>query len=423
MSPTDTFYEEESSQRLGEDQKKDNDLWPGLASEGLYGIFGDIVMSIEPHTEADPVAILANLIISFGNVVGRNPYFIVEATPHYLNEFVVEVGETAKARKGQSLSMPRKIFSIIDPGWEERRASGLSSGEGLIFHVRDPIVNDPNDPGIDDKRLLIIEQEFSQPLKVMSRSGNILSVTLRQAWDGDDLRVLTKNSPLKATAPHISIIGQTTVEELLRYLNETEMANGFGNRFIWLLVRRSKEISDPKGVPPEILTHLVKRLARSTQFGSTAGEMRRDRKAEGLWADIYHELSKGQPGLTGAMLARAEAHTMRIACIHALADLSDTVTSDHLKAALAFWDYSEQSVRLIFGIKTGDLLADRIYSLVKDAGGELEKMEIINDIGRNYSKERTDAAIGALMKAGLIWKEQEKQPGRGRPKIILITLK
>ena len=114
---------------------------------------------------------------------------------------------------------------------------------------------------------------------------------------------------------------------------------------------------------------------------------------------------------------------MRLACIHALADLSDSVTSDHLKAALAFWDYSEQSVRLIFGIKTGDPLADRIYSLVKDAGGELEKMEVINAIGRNYSKDRIDAAVGTLVKAGLIWEEQVKQPARGRPKTILRTVR
>ena len=37
--------------------------WPELAPEALYGLAGDIVRAIEPHTEADPVA-------SWGNSCG-----------------------------------------------------------------------------------------------------------------------------------------------------------------------------------------------------------------------------------------------------------------------------------------------------------------------------------------------------------------
>lgn len=53
------------------------------------------------------------------------------------------------------------------------------------------------------------------------------SVVLREAWDGDQLRTLTKNSPTKATGAHVSLVGHVTKEELLRHLNETEQANGF----------------------------------------------------------------------------------------------------------------------------------------------------------------------------------------------------
>src|SRR5437660_378269 len=45
-----------------------------MASAALTGLAGEIVRTIEPHTEADPVAILLQFLVAFGNVVGRNPF-------------------------------------------------------------------------------------------------------------------------------------------------------------------------------------------------------------------------------------------------------------------------------------------------------------------------------------------------------------
>ena len=45
--------------------------WPELAPEALYGLPGDVVRTVEPHTEAAPVAVLANMLCAFGNAIGR----------------------------------------------------------------------------------------------------------------------------------------------------------------------------------------------------------------------------------------------------------------------------------------------------------------------------------------------------------------
>ena len=62
------------------------------------------------------------------------------ATEHHGNEFALLIGPSAKARKGSSWDHVQRIFAQVDPeaGPRERIVSGLSSGEGLIWSVRDP---------------------------------------------------------------------------------------------------------------------------------------------------------------------------------------------------------------------------------------------------------------------------------------------
>src|SRR5262249_52542939 len=153
---------------------------------------------------------------------------VVEADQHHGNEFAVLVGKTSKARKGTSWGRISQLYRQAEERWEaERVQSGASSGEGIIWAVRDPItkrekvkekgeapryVEVEADPGIEDKRLLIYEPEFANVLKQTERQGNTLSVILRQAWDGKDLRSLTKNSPARATGAHVSLVGHITAD-------------------------------------------------------------------------------------------------------------------------------------------------------------------------------------------------------------------
>ena len=48
---------------------------PPLAMEALHGLAGEVVSIIEPHSEADPIALLLHLLTAFGNLVGRGPHF------------------------------------------------------------------------------------------------------------------------------------------------------------------------------------------------------------------------------------------------------------------------------------------------------------------------------------------------------------
>ncbi|MCI0463309.1 MAG: DUF3987 domain-containing protein [Gemmataceae bacterium] len=398
--------------------------WPKpLAEQAYQGLAGEYVRAVEPHTEADPAAILLQLLVGFANAVGPGPHFVVEKDTHQLNEFVILIGKTSKARKGTSFGWVRDALATVDAGWAGGRLlSGLSSGEGVIWAVRDPIFKEIDgetqrvDEGVADKRLLAYEPEFANVLKQVERQGNTLSVILRQGWETGNLRTLTKNSPAVATGAHISLIGHCTIEELRRYLSETEMANGLGNRHLWVCVRRSKSLPEGGKPDPAKLADLEARLQEAFGEARLVGELRRDDEARAVWHRVYEQLSEGKPGLAGAMLGRGEAHVMRLACIYALLDRSSIVRRAHLLAALAVWDYVEESVRFVWGHSLGDPVADELLQLIRGAKDEgVTRTQMRDFFGRNKSAGQIGRALGVLLEHGLAHFKLNQEKGTGRP--------
>src|SRR5215510_12655865 len=412
------------------------DKKPVLDPEALHGLAGEIVKAIDPYTESDPVAVLTNPLTAFGSVVGPLPYFRVENTRHHLNLFIVQTGETAKGRKGTGWSTARRMFKEVDNEWSDKRVTGgLSSGEGLIFAVRDERIEKTPvkehgrvvdyqeviaDHGVEDKRLLLVEEELAQALKVMSREGNILSAIIRQAWDGGNLNPLTKSNPIKATGAHISIIGHITKAELLRHLTATEQSNGFANRFCWFVVARSKCIPNPTGIPEKTLFPLIEKLRDAVTFARKVGEISRDEDAAAIWERVYPDLSEGKPGLVGAVISRAEAQVMRIACIYALLDKSELVRVEHLRAALALWDYSEKSAASVFGELTGDPAVDKAKEALQ-AKGTLTITELYGLFGRNVPKPEIERVVSVLLNQRVATISTEND-GNGRPVTILTVV-
>jgi hypothetical protein len=418
------------NEREREDKaQKVNTPWPTLAQEARYGLAGDFVSAIEPHTESDPVAILIQILTSFGNVIGKGPHFLAEAAVHSMNLFSVLVGDTSKGRKGTSQSNCKRVFEAVESEWSSKRVlSGLSSGEGLIWAVRDPIykteaIKDRQhrvvdyqevqiDSGVSDKRLLVFESEFASTLKVMSREGNTLSATMRQAWDGEDLRIMTKNSPGHSTGSHISVMGHITRDELLRNLDSTEAANGFANRFLWVCVRRSKFLPDGGEIHKVDFEPLHRRLSAAIEKARSVKAIRRNETARQIWCAVYPSLSGGKPGLLGAVVSRAEAQVMRLACLYALLDGETVVRPDHLNAALALWAYCEESVRYIFGKSLGDPVADEILRALRAAASKGLTRTEIRDLFSRHQTNKVSAALDWLESQGMIAKRDEETGGR-----------
>lgn len=390
--------------------------WPDAPDDKAFiGLPGRIVHLIEPESEADPVALLLQALISFGNAIGRTAHYRVGADRHFANLFTVLVGATSKARKGVSWSAIRDLFARADPTWADQCVqSGLSTGEGLVWAVRDPIEQGKVlDEGVEEKRLLAIEQEFAQPLKLMARENNILSTILRQAWDTGTLRTITKTKPAQATGAHISVVGHITKEELRRYLTETEQGNGFGNRILWSCVRRSKFLPDGGQLNEVAVIKLAEQLKKALDFARKVGLVKRDNEAREMWHEIYRDLSEGRLGLLGALTNRAEAQVTRLSMVYALMGRSAVVRREHLEAALALWNYVEASARFIFGGSLGDPIADEIWRALRNSPQGMTRTEISQVFQGHRRHSQLDRALSVLVESGMVTCRRE--PTGGRP--------
>jgi hypothetical protein len=372
--------------------------WPAPPAPAVYDeLLGEIVTTIAPHTEADPVAILTQLLVAFGAAAGRGAWFTVEATRHHANEFMLLVGDSSKARKGSSWDHVRRLLADVDASIGRRVLTGLSSGEGLIWAVRDP---SGQDPGISDQRLLVIEPEFSSVLKASAREISTLSPTLRCAWDGRPLAILTRTAPARATGAHIALIGHITQHELRRHTTTIELANGYLNRILIVACRRQRLLPEGGHHDPLAGTGLTRLLAATLTHAQTAGQIRLDADARELWHRAYQQLAQPHDGILGQITARAEAHTIRLALIYALADGQRQIAPPHLNAALALHDYATRSAGWALTGATGQPLAEQIHAALRHTAAGLTRSQISDTLKHNQPAGQINDALRALQTAG-----------------------
>jgi hypothetical protein len=422
--------------------------WPApLADAAFHGPAGDFLRAVAPHSEADLAALLVQYLVVAGNLFGTGSYYQVEGDRHPPRLYAVICGPTSVGRKGTALGRVRQVAEGVDPEWSARIGGGLSSGEGPLWHVRDPIINERRkprkgepidgngfvveDPGVPDKRLLVVEAELSQHFDVMVRSGNTLSPTVRRLWDGGVVQSMTKNSPHRATDPHVSIIGHIPRDEVRRKLTMAESASGFANRFLWVAARRRQSLPFGGNLEPEALLELRAELAGAVHEVRARGEQRLTFStdategtldagevldgAAGLWRAVYDDLNvlAERPGMVGAILARAAPQVIRLAVTYACLDAARLIERHHLQAALAVWAYCHESAGWIFGDATGDPLADQLHAALRGAGdGGLTRTDIREVVHHRHAVERIDTALSVLLFRGLARFVDEPTGGR-----------
>ena len=401
--------------------------WPAPMEEAAYyGLAGRIANAIAPETEAAREAILMNILCAFGAIIGRGPSIQAGGVRHGCNLFACLTGGTSKGRKGSSWGPVERLFNLVDEIFiREKTPGGLSTGEGLIWTVRDDIYRPKKQkrgeyaggdiemeieiPGVPDKRLLLIESELGQVLQVLKREGNTLSPILRQAWDGKEcLQSLTKAIKGKTTGAHISLVGHVTKDELTQNFASVELLNGLGNRILWVCVRRSRLLPEGGNIPD--LALYANELTDAITFAKSGPQVEKSDATKRLWEKVYPLLTEDRAGLWGAATARAEAQVIRLAMIYALLDSTDTISPDHLKAALAVWGFCEDSARFIFSGQAEDPVIEKILKLLES--GPKTQTEINDAFGGHIASKILRAKIETLSAKGRVDYDERKTAGR-----------
>lgn len=341
---------------------------PILHASAFHGLAGEISQAIKPETEADVAGLLFEILAAFGNAVGRAPYVSVGAVHQAANLFVAKIGETAKGRKGQGWAEVRRIFRRADEQWAHAAiTSGLSSGEGLIASLSE-YTDKKGNVTTPDKRALVIEPEMGKVLRVIGREKNTLVDVVRDAWDGEILRVKTRKDPLEAPDTHVTIIAHCTLEEVNKELDDLLVANGFANRFLFCCAFRSRKLAFGGNLTENTIQDLADKLSEALNVARNIQEVTWSEPARATWKQLYEGTGfRETTGLTGAIAARGEAQTVRLCLIFALLDGCRKISLAHLRAAYACWQYAEDSARYVFGNRLGDPVEERLLDAARDA--------------------------------------------------------
>jgi hypothetical protein len=208
------------------------------------------------------------------------------------------------------------------------------------------------------------------------------------------------------------------------------MCNGFGNRFLWFVVKSDKIMPRTVPIPDEVFAPFIDQLKAVKRFGDEANDdqaVEMDAGGAARWEEVYPQLRMDRPGLAGAMTSRGHALVLRLALIYALLDCPvkrtklfgpKLLTQDlkvracHLEAGLAVWDYCRQSAEQLFGNRSGNALGDKILKLL--SGGPMSKTEMNKHLSP-AQKAEVGVVLAELEATRLVRRTKKDHDGPGRP--------
>lgn len=364
------------------EKPSDTSRVPPTASPVMFpGILGDIVQLCCQRSEAVPVAVATYALAFFSAHLGPMRHLAIADEKRWLNNYWLLIGPSGMG-KGASEYGVKRIFECIDERLQQifaedlksGQTSGiatypsldihdgsLSSGEGLAAAKADSLKIEKGEPPvvITDKRFLLLENEFGNALNHAERSGNTLSHVLRNAYDGKSIKPLTKRDRTFCSDPYFVLAGNITPKELNSHKQSSVMSmNGMLNRMLIIWTKTTARHSRPQPMDDSAVTAIAERLAshlfmaRNRSFETHWRKLRTLSRAIDMTEDAWQLWDEMYPALVNlpdceavqTLCRRHRLHIRITAALLALMNGQEVVDQPTLYAALAWSDYSRQSV-------------------------------------------------------------------------------
>lgn len=401
--------------QASEDVIEDDFVPPPEPTDSMfYGIVGKVAETAADKTEVNPVAAASSFMSFLAANMGRDTFLHIANTCHHSRLFTMHIGRSGRGRKGDSqqitLRIRQQIENLDKKLLGQLHTGGLSSREGLASLIQDA---QGDRTGTEDKRLWVIESEFSNVLHQTKRDGNTLSSSLRDAWDGNDIKPATKNGRTWVSAPHVGIHANITPNELKALMTSREMNNGFANRFLFVWSESTTEVAFPRATPEHIIDALAQETMAAIQFGKgkypdmqNSQEMNLSAAAKEYYTAIYPTIRRPLASeFITSLLERRAPYVLRLAMLFALTDKTRVIEPCHLTAALAWVNYGTHSVRYIFQDQARSAGDDEIKrnaeKIVAFLGGHPKGCTvttIANDcFKKNLAADKIQKALGYLL--------------------------
>ena len=164
----------------------------------------------------------------------------------------------------------------------------------------------------------------------------------------------------------------------------------------------------PKAIEERRFNELALRFKEALDFAQQPGEIVFSDRVEKVWTEVYKQLQEERPGIAGVLTNRSEVHVIRIALVFALLDKSNLIDIQHMRAALAIWDYCASSVCFIFGIESDEGSSKILLAL---ENGPRSQTEISKLFSGHLSADKLRQKLSDLEALGKIERELIRNPG------------
>ena len=396
--------------------------------DAFHGPLGELAKRAEESIEVDPLTFLVQLLTAVGAMVGRGASIDGGHTPHHCNLFTLIVGETGIG-KGSAWSLVQRFVAAVDPKFRDRLASDVQSAPGLIQLVTDGTQRPTKKrggtgddfewvtPPVKDKRLLLCNEEMSTILTAKERRGATLGEVLKMAWDGKTLENNAKDR-LKATDPHVSLIGHITPADLKHSLGQSkrDRSNGYHNRFIFVQARRMRSL--PFGGAAPAFDDLVAQVRDALNDPPMRLKWADDARDE--WAAIYEACKRVDQFLAGldGVRERVHCHIMRVAMLLAVMDKATAIHLAHLQASKAICLPALDGCRDLFDGRSTDASADdtlraKLTEIVPELPPEFTASDIWRGLGGRGDRNALTRLVAERVSAGE-WLARSERGGNNR---------